>query len=100
MSVIETVRFSLNPGIGAEEIKMAWCGSEGFVRAQPGFQRRRLVEGEDGTWQDIVEWQDMESAKAASAAFDPEAHPELGQLMAAIDPGTVQMSHATVHGEM
>ncbi len=98
MSVIETVRFNLTKGTSEETALAAWEGTLGFAKAQPGFLSRRFAIGEDGACVDEVNWTDMASAKAATAAFDPEQYPELGALMAIIDMKTMQMTHHTVKG--
>ncbi|PCJ05608.1 MAG: hypothetical protein COB16_15395 [Rhodobacteraceae bacterium] len=93
-SVAEIVTFSLAANIKSAEFVELSKGTEAFVRSLPGFQHRQLSEGEDGRWTDYVVWADMETAKAAAAAFmtaDCAA-----SLMLAIDPNSVVMRHEAV----
>ena len=98
MNVIETVRFALTQGTSEQAAVAAWSGSLAFAKAQPGFISRRFAIGDDGTCIDEVTWADMDSANAATAAFNPEAYPELGALMSIIDMTTMEMTHHTVKG--
>lgn len=92
--VAEIVTFRLTPGTSAEAFTRAARATEPLLRAQPGFLRRRLTQGSDGTWTDWVEWRDLSAAHAAAetvmqaAAFAP--------FMALIDGPTVTMRHDTI----
>ncbi|MBO9476234.1 hypothetical protein J7382_01685 [Shimia sp. R11_0] len=98
MSVIEIVRFRLNAGVTSTQATAAWEKSQSFVQSQPGFLRRRLATTSDGEWLDEVEWESLDHAHAASAAFDPEAHPELMDLVAILDQTSMTMTHYTIQG--
>jgi hypothetical protein len=40
-----------------------------FAEEQPGFIKRSVVANDNGQWMDIVEWDNVAAAKAASAKF-------------------------------
>ena len=65
-----------------------------WLKRQPGFVARHLAEKDDGRWIDIVFWQSHEAALAASQKLGEE----MGQseAIAAIDPTSIGISHATV----
>ncbi|MBO9407378.1 hypothetical protein J7399_08065 [Shimia sp. R9_1] len=98
MSVIEIVRYRLNADVKPEQAIAAWEKSQSFATAQAGFLRRRVAVTAEGDWIDEVEWETLADAHAASAAFNPEAHPELMDLMAVLDQNSMSMSHYTIKG--
>jgi hypothetical protein len=93
-SVMEMVTFKLKPGFGTHDVKSANTPVNAWVRQQPGFQARRLTQGEGGLWYDVVFWDSAETAQAASARFMAD----LGgsDFMGMLDPATVQMAHPVV----
>ena len=58
----------------------------------PGFVSRRLSRGADGTWTDHVEWASRAEAAARAVTSDPAA----GPFLAAIDPDSIVMRHASL----
>lgn len=91
MPVIEIVEFKANPTATAEQVRAAWAGSQSFATAQRGYLNRWLLQNADGAWIDQTLWQDMDCAKAAFDAFNPETYPELGALLQVIDTPTLVM---------
>ena len=98
MSVIEIVRYRLNANVKPEQAVAAWETSQSFAKAQPGFIKRRVAVTAEGEWIDEVEWETLKDAHAASAAFNPETHPELMDLIAVLDQSSMSMSHYTIKG--
>ncbi len=98
MSVIEIVRYRLTATAKPEQAVAAWEKSQSFAKAQPGFVRRRIATTAEGEWIDEVEWETLEHAHAAAAAFDPETYPELMDLMAVLDQSSMSMTHYTIKG--
>ena len=94
MAVIECVLFRLRPGVTEAEFLAAVPATEAFLRACPGFVRRRLGRAADGEWHDHVEWTGMDEALAAARAF--MAEPSVRPFNAAIDPAASRMRHFTV----
>ncbi|CAD0185437.1 hypothetical protein RUESEDTHA_02324 [Ruegeria sp. THAF57] len=92
--VAEIVTFSLANGTTPEEFVKLSQASEGFVRSAPGFTHRHLSQGEDGRWTDYVVWTDMKAAKDAAAQFPQQDF--CADLMAAINPESLQMRHENV----
>ena len=88
---VEVVTFRLVPGADAADFLNAARATEIPLRDQPGFLRRRLVQGADGQWTDWVEWRDVAAATAAAEAM--MAAPAFGPFMALIDPESVVMRH-------
>lgn len=93
MSVLEIAEYTLAPDVSEAAFLATRPGLEGWLRRQPGFQSLRLLR-EGDRWMDVCEWQDMASAKAASAALMEE--PAMESFMAALDPATVSMRHLEV----
>ena len=98
MSVIEIVRYRLKAKATPEQAVAAWEKSQSFAKDQAGFLSRRIARTDDGDWIDEVEWDTMESAQAAAAAFNPDNHPELVDLMAVLDETSISMTHYTIQG--
>lgn len=88
---VEVVTFRLLPGADAAAFLAAARATEAPLRDQPGFLRRRLVQGADGQWTDWVEWRDRAAAGAAAEAM--MADPAFGPFMALIDGASVVMRH-------
>jgi len=67
--VIEWAPFRLLDGVTEEEL---FAASEAlqrdFVARQRGFIRRELLRGADGTWVDLVHWEDEAAAHTVFAA--------------------------------
>ncbi len=92
--VAEIVTFNLANGTTPAEFVKLSQASEGFVRSAPGFTHRHLSQGEDGRWTDYVVWTDMKAAKDAAAQFPQQDF--CADLMAAINPESIQMRHENV----
>lgn len=94
MTTFEIVTFPLVDG--ADET--AFLGAAGRLnerlRTMPGFRRRWLGRGEDGLWTDVVEWDDLATAKAAAAAFP--SLPEAAAFGAMIDFSRTRMQHVEI----
>ena len=92
--VIESVTFKLNEGVDHSAFLDAAKDMGTWVRAQPGFIRRRLSHAEDGTWIEHIEWKDMDAAKAAAAGIGKE--PGNAEFLKAIDGPSVTMMHSNL----
>lgn len=91
-NVIETVTFKLNDGVSRDDFIVVAKGINSWVETRPGFMLRRLSCSEDGTWIDHIQWNDMESAKAAAAEIGNA--PENADFLSAINGQTVQFVHS------
>jgi hypothetical protein len=90
--VVEVSQFRLVPGTDDEALLEAAEESQsGFLGHQTGFVSRELLRAEDGSWMDIVRFEDLEAAQAAFQGFSE--HPAAKAFEAAIDTSSVSMSH-------
>lgn len=90
-TVIESVTFKLVDNMSGDRFLDCVQPTNDFLKSAPGFVRRCLSVGEDGTWIDHIEWTSLEQAMAASQRlmeFD-KAQP----FMAAIAPDSVITRH-------
>ena len=69
---IELVRFRLQQGKTSADWLKANEKINEFMKAQPGFRFRSLSETDDGEWLDLVYWENLEAANAASEKFGAE----------------------------
>lgn len=99
MSVFEMATFRFKPEIDEGTARSLWQDTQSFARAQPGYLSRRLLKGDADTWIDLVEWTDMDAAKAAGAAFQPTKHPELAGFAGAMDMSSLSMQHFLLAGQ-
>ena len=91
--VLEMARFRLAAPASTPDFLAASAAVHGFLRDQPGFVRRSLVQ-EGEVFSDLVEWRSLEAAVAAAQAF--MTHPVTQPLMAMIDPESLQLSHQSI----
>ena len=62
-----------------------------FIGAQPGFLRREIGRGDDGTWLIAVYWETSEDARASIGNID-KIPPSVQTYMATIDRATLTRS--------
>jgi len=89
--VFECVSFRLAEGVERDGFLQASRSIGTFASNQPGFVSRQLIETEDGGFIDWVEWQSLETAKAAGAKIMSD--PSVQTAMMMIDPESVVMRH-------
>ena len=90
-SIVELVQFKLKSGVSEKQLEATHESINAFLQKQPGFIYRSLSQDSDNQWIDIVYWESLETAKAASDALmqDPD-----GQAMVALcDMDSVSMKH-------
>ena len=90
-ATLEKVTFRTNPGVSEAEFLNAAEATSAWVRAQPGFGYRTLIQDADGLWIDLVFWASEADAQAASKAI--MSAPQAASFMALIDAETVTMAH-------
>ncbi|MFN7544109.1 MAG: antibiotic biosynthesis monooxygenase family protein [Acidobacteriota bacterium] len=90
--VIEIVKFRLKDGVSEEHFLQAAREATNFMTSTPGFIRRRLSCGEDGTWYEHVEWASMTNAKAAAEAIGKDERARA--FVRAIDGLSVMLTHS------
>ncbi|MBI4936968.1 MAG: hypothetical protein HY846_01870 [Nitrosomonadales bacterium] len=69
---IELVRFRLQQGKTSADWLKANEKINNWMEGQPGFRFRSLSETDDGEWLDLVYWESLEAANAASEKFGAE----------------------------
>lgn len=64
--IVEFAQFRLAEGVDESTLFAASDAlQEGFLKQQKGFIKRELVKLEDGTWADILYWENRESVEHA-----------------------------------
>jgi hypothetical protein len=97
-TVIELVTYRLKAGITDKQLTATHAGVNDFLQSQPGFIYRSLSRDNGGLLYDIVYWQNMDQAKAASVAFLESA---AGQaLESLIDEDSIVMRHMRAEVEI
>jgi hypothetical protein len=93
--IVEVSQFRLGPSVGEQAfLEAAEESQSGFLGAQAGFVSRDLLRAEDGSWMDIVRFEDLE---AAHAAFQGSSeHPAAKAFEETLDTSSVSMSHWSV----
>jgi hypothetical protein len=88
----EIVHFSFRTGIPPAE-QLAFLRQLGdWARTQPGFRSRRCYrDDERNCWTDVVEWESVDSARAAAAQI--MAEPQLAPAMSAIENSGMSFGH-------
>ncbi len=92
---VEVSQFRLVPG-SDEEAFLAAAGQtqSGFLGKQAGYLGRDLLRAEDGSWMDIVRFEDDEAARAAFRGF--AAHPDVKAFESMLDVGSVSTTRWSV----
>jgi antibiotic biosynthesis monooxygenase (ABM) superfamily enzyme len=90
---LEIVTFRLKPGTEAGFVADNKIMTDWLAR-QPGFLSRHLGRREDGSWVDVVRWQNLDQAQAAADRIMAEIGDS--KAVQAIEPASVTMSHAEV----
>ena len=93
-TTLEHVAFRLLPGTAPATFVAAARATGAALSRQPGFVARRLTQGPDGLWQDLVEWTDLATAQAAASAM--MAEPDFAPFLAMIDMNGLVMRHDTI----
>lgn len=91
---LEVVEFRLNNNVQEDAFITQISKTDAFLSSLNGFIKRNTAKNEDGLWIDIVEWQDMKSAKNAAEKFMTVA--ETKEFGAMIDHKTIRMEHFEV----
>ena len=93
-NVVELVHFTLEKGVTKEDFLTTNPEMMAFLSEQEGMLYRSLCQQEDGSFIDIVYWEDMDKAKAGQKAFYESAICKtFGQY---IDANSVKLEHVKV----
>jgi hypothetical protein len=93
-NVVEIVNFKLAKGFTAEDFLSSNEKMNQFLNEQQGMQYRSLCEKEDGSYIDIVYWENMELATQAQQAFFSSTLCET--FAQCIEKESVQLEHVKV----
>lgn len=93
-TTIETVSYKLAGGVAREDFLKANSTMTDWLSRQKGFQYRSLSQKQDGSWLDIVYWEDMAKADAAEVSFQKEM-PSTDFFMM-VDPQSLEMERNEV----
>lgn len=63
--VLEAITFQLEDFVTEEAFLEAAGAANEFLQSCDGFIARRLAKGDDGVWQEHVEWESKEAAERA-----------------------------------
>ena len=91
--VIEMVEFKLVEGVNLADFIAANDLVAGAISTLDGFIDRTLAQDDDGHWVDIVRWQDMVCAKAATTQV--MQIDGFSDLMKFFDMESLKMHHFT-----
>jgi len=93
-NVVEIVNFKLSSGFTAQDFLSSNEQMALFLKDQKGLLYRSLCEKDDGSYVDIVYWENMALAKQAQQAFFESALCQ--EFAQCIDKESVQLEHVSV----
>jgi hypothetical protein len=94
-NALEIVTFKIKDGVKVPDfLKASAEMEESFAKKQAGFLSRTFAKGEGNDWVDVIRWNTMTDAEAASKAAmeSPACAPMFGM----IDEPSVKMMHFEV----
>ncbi|MBI1171320.1 hypothetical protein GC209_07965 [bacterium] len=92
--VAEVTVFRLRPGLGSSQVIAAGRDIDAWLRQQPGFVSRMLLEEADGSIMDVVVWQSQQACQdSARRLMDETAASAFHDLVA---PATIRWHLAEV----
>ncbi len=93
--VIEYVTFKALDGVDKQELAgIAIAVNANLQENYPGFVERTVSLQDDGTWVEVVFWEDMPSAKAALDKF--LADPLNKTFLSMVNPDSVVLTYSTL----
>lgn len=90
--VYEIVLYQLKPGVEREKLLAVSERAAEWLRTQPGYLTRELLQDQSGVWVDMLRWASLDEALAAATAFNETA--EAAAYMDVVDPDSIRMMHA------
>lgn len=88
---IEIVNCKPKANVETKDFEAAAAGIESILSEMEGFKGRQFGRGSDGSYIDVVHWNDMECAK--QAAEKVMSKPECLAFFQLIDEDTMSMRH-------
>jgi len=96
--IAEIVTFRLKDGVEMDRFLEDAKTTEDVLATVPGYVRRHLSMGEDGSWTDLILWTSMDSAKQAAKSV--VEHPDFAPFGSAIQGESVVMRHEKIELNM
>ncbi|MGA1813810.1 hypothetical protein VH571_15615 [Frondihabitans sp. 4ASC-45] len=94
---LEVTTLRLSTGLSTADFVAANADIDEYLKRQPGFEWRRIMESADGTIIDIVAYDSMEHARSGAAGISDEM--AASPVHASIDHSTVDWKLTTLaHG--
>jgi hypothetical protein len=91
-TIIEVVTFKVSDGLSDNMfLATATEMEKAFLCKMPGFVRRTLSKGNDGTWLDYIEWATLDNAETAMK--NSMANKQVGTFVQSIVPESVKVNH-------
>ena len=91
-NALEIVTFKIKDGVKVPDFLRASAElEEGFAKKQEGFLSRTFARRENNEWVDVIRWQTMADAEAASKAAMQS--PACASMFGMIDEPSVKMMH-------
>lgn len=87
----EMVLFRLKPGVDRDTVQAVSDQANTWLREQPGFLSREVLEDESGQWIDMLRWASLNDALAAAEAFT--GTPVAAAYMGLVDEESIRMLH-------
>lgn len=88
--IVEITEFTLKPGCTDEAFVQTANEVNESARELKGFVNRRLLKS-DGGWFEVIEWEDMQSAKSAGEVW--ASLPGLGLYCSMVDHTTLKFGY-------
>lgn len=92
-STFEIVIFSVRKGVTKSQLIESAEPVNNWVRKQPGFLDRKLISGDTDKFVEIVRWNSLKQAHAASELA--ESSPECAPMFALIDMESTTFLHGS-----
>jgi Antibiotic biosynthesis monooxygenase len=96
--VVETARIALAPGRTEADLIAASATFQSFLDGQPGFLSRELLKAADGSYLDLVHWQDHAAAEAMMQ--DAMTSPACQAYFAVMDMSAADPTAGVAHFDM
>lgn len=92
---IEYVTFKAAEGVSSENLsKAAVAINDNMAKGYPGFVDRYVSLQDDGTWVEVVYWEDLKSAKSGLDKFLKD--PVNAEFLGLVNPDSVVLTYSTI----
>jgi len=88
--VLQAILFRLNPGQSRNYLALSAEIYQDFLLRQPGFLGREVLQAENGTWHELVRWEDPPASDEANRVW--ERHALARRFEAMLQPGSLSVT--------